>query len=881
MAPANNLIRFSVEKPKIITTIMVLMTLLSGAFITRIHVDTDPVNMLSKNEVARIFHDQATLDFALHDVIVLGIFNTQHPDGVFNPETLKKIDTLSKFAATLSDDKNPDRRVIERDIIAPDNVDTIQQDGLGQVRFEWLMKKPPATRKEALRIRDNALNNPLLKGTLVSENGRALAIYLPVTSKDYAHTVSVKLKEKIAEIGMGDDQFYIAGLPVAEDTLGKKMLTQMPIYTALTLMMTFLLLLFFFRNLQLILSPLIIAMCTVIATMGLFLATGHTLHIVSLMIPFFILPIALVASIRILSEFFDEYQNRLDRKSTILQVMRQLFRPMLYSSLASSAGFAALAFTPIPPVQVSGIFIAIGIMLAWLLTTVFIPAHIMMMKESRLINFGTGKKNAPGAEASLLNRHLCWIKKTSTRRPWLVIAFHLAVMAVAVSGIFMIQVNDNPVKWFKINHEIRIADQILNKYFGGTYEANLILEGRNTEMPPAKAADWLTRYLDQRLAESPAIRERVLNEILEASVTTNTGQGLIDKLNHTWETELERIAPDDDIAYDRWSTALDGIERLQNQKEIFKRPDVLKYISGLQSYLVSQGYVGKSTSISDVAKKVHQELFANDPGYFTIPDTVSGVARTLTSFQKSHKPDALWHLVTPDYTRANIRLQLQSGDKKNMGQVVAALQNYFKENPPPVELSRNWAGPASINVAWQKKMEAGMLKSFLSSFVAVFLVIILLFRSAVWGTLALVPPVFTSAAIYGGIGLIGKDYDAPVAVLSSLILGLAVDFSIHFLYRARSTMAKTGDWTAVLSEMFTEPARAISRIILLLSPGFAPLLFAPLIPCQSVGILLAAIIFYSGLTTLWLLPALLTVSQKWIFQKERNQYAQKELPAPE
>ncbi len=878
MEPANNLIRFSVEKPKIITTIMVLITLLSGAFITRITLDTDPENMLSKQDAARIFHDQAKLDFDIHDAIVLGIFNAQHPDGVFNPETLKKVDTLSKFAATLSDDTNPDRRVIERDIIAPDNVDTIQQDGLGLVRFEWLMQNPPATRKEALRIRDNALNNPLLKGTLVSEDGRALAINLPVTSKDYACTVSLKLKEKIAEIGMGDDRFYIAGLAVAEDTLGKKMLPQMALYTALSLMMTFLLLLFFFRNLQLVLSPLIISLCTVIATMGLFPATGQTLHTVSLMIPLFIPPIALAASIRILSDFFDEYQNRLDRKSTIVHVMRQLFRPMLYASLASSAGFAALAFTPFPPVQASGIFLAIGIMLSWLLNTVFIPAHIMMIKENSLINFGIGQQVAPDSKVSLLNRHLGWIKKTSSQRPWRVLVFHLGVMTVAAGGIFMIQVNDNPVKWFKKDHEIRIADQTLNKYFGGTYEANLILESRNAEMPPAKAADWLTGYLDQRLAESPAIREKVLNEILEASVTTTTEQGLIDKLNQAWETELERIAPDDDIAYDRWSTALDGIERLQNQKEIFKRPDVLQYISGLQTSLARQGYVGKSNSISDVTKMVHQKLFANDPGYFTIPDTVGGVARALTSFQKSHKPDALWHLVTPDYTRANIWLQLQSGDKKDMDQVKAAVQHYFTENPPPVELSRNWAGPASINVSWQKKMEAGLFKTVLFCFIAVFLVITLLFRSVAWGAMAMIVPACTSVVLYGGIGLIGMDYDAPAALLPLLSLGLAVDFSIHFLYRARSTMAKTGTWPTVLSTMFTEPARAISRIIVLLSPGFAPLLFAPLIPCRTDGIFLAALAVYSGLTTLWILPALLTVSRQWIFKKERNRYAQKELP---
>jgi len=71
-----------------------------------------------------------------------------------------------------------------------------------------------------------------------------------------------------------------------------------------------------------------------------------------------------------------------------------------------------------------------------------------------------------------------------------------------------------------------------------------------------------------------------------------------------------------------------------------------------------------------------------------------------------------------------------------------------------------------------------------------------------------------------------------------------------------------------MTDMFEEPARAIFRNIIVISVGFTPLLFAPLIPYQTVGIFLAAIMLYSGLTTLWILPALLTVSQKWIFKKE-------------
>jgi predicted RND superfamily exporter protein len=661
---------------------------------------------------------------------------------------------------------------------------------------------------------------------------------------------------------------------VAEDTFGKEMFIQMAISAPLAMLMIFLIMLFFFRNIQLIISPLIIAVCTVISTMGLLIGTGNTLHIMSSMIPIFLMPIAVVDSIHILSEFFDEYQNRKDRRATLEHVMGHLFKPMLFTSLTSAAGFASLALTPIPPVQAFGIFVAIGIMLAWLFTILFIPAFIMMMKESSLENFGSSQDVDPANEKSLFNRHLRWIGRTASSKPWLVIVFNIAVMAVGVTGILMIQVNDNPVKWFKKSHEIRVADKVLNQHFGGTYEAYLVLSGKDQEMTPQQAADWLTRDIDQRLAESPAIRAKVQVDILEAVAISKTGTELADHLAQAWEMELDEVPADDDITYDRWSTALDGLDRLRNQREIFKRPDLLRYIADLQAYMADRGDVGKSNTVSDVVKKVHQELFAGDPDHFTIPDTINGVAQTLISYQNSHKPDDLWHLVTPDYSSANIWLQLRSGDNKDMERVVKDVQQYFDDNPPPVQLSHDWAGLTYINVVWQDKMVTGMLKSFLSSFVVVFIMMSFLFRSPVWGLLAMIPLTFTIGIIYGVIGLIGKDYDMPVAVLSSLTLGLAVDFAIHFLQRTRMTMARTGNWAAAINDMFEEPARAIFRNIIVISIGFTPLLFAPLIPYQTVGVFLAAIMFYSGLATLWMLPALLTVMRRWIFKKEIREHAE-------
>jgi predicted RND superfamily exporter protein len=196
------------------------------------------------------------------------------------------------------------------------------------------------------------------------------------------------------------------------------------------------------------------------------------------------------------------------------------------------------------------------------------------------------------------------------------------------------------------------------------------------------------------------------------------------------------------------------------------------------------------------------------------------------------------------------------------------VEAFFRDNPAPVTLSHSWAGLTYINVVWQNKMVSGMLKSFLGSFVVVLIMMVILFRSVLWGLLAMIPLSVTIAFIYGLIGLMGKEYDMPVAVLSSLTLGLAVDFAIHFLERARQVYARTGEWRAAMKDMFEEPARAITRNVIVIAVGFTPLLLAPLVPYQTVGVFLASIMAVSGVATMFILPALIKVGEPWLFRKE-------------
>ena len=327
---------------------------------------------------------------------------------------------------------------------------------------------------------------------------------------------------------------------------------------------------------------------------------------------------------------------------------------------------------------------------------------------------------------------------------------------------------------------------------------------------------------------------------------------------------VQQASAAEDVA-DVWYELADFFELQSEQLKLFKQPEALRYMSDLENHLESAGLVGKSNSIAGIVKKVYQELIDGKPENYRIPDSSGAIAQSLLQFQSSHTPDDLWHFVTNDLDKANIWLQLKSGDNKDMEKVVAAVEEYFKKTPPPMPMEHNWAGLTYINIVWQQRMVWGMLQSLLGSFIIVFIMMALMFRSALWGLVCMVPLSITILMIYGVIGLVGKDYDMPVAVLSALTLGMAVDFAIHFLERARVSYAEKGSWKAGAAEMFGEPARAIARNVLVIAIGFLPLLAAPLVPYKTVGIFLCAIMALSGAVTLIILPAILTVAEKRLF----------------
>ncbi len=955
---------FSLKRPWLIVAMVLAISAVFLVQFPKVHFDNDPENMLSVEEPVRVFHHQVKEKYDLYDFVIVGVVNEEHPEGVFNVETLGRVHELTsellslqatsdgfptvlrggsrevldlgpegawKQALGVAFRHNPNELfneqnqsvIIGRELIAPSVVDNIKQADLGSLKLEYLMEQPPTSREEALVIRDDAMGNPLYSGTLVSEDEKALCLYIPITEKRYSYNVATLVRRLTADWPQSD-QLFITGLPVAEDTFGVEMLVQMATSAPLAMLAIFLLMLFFFRRVSLIIAPLLVAMVSVICTMGLLIGLGFDVHIMSSMIAIFLMPIAVADAVHILSEFFDTYHQFQDKAKTVRHVIGHLFRPMLYTTLTTIAGFASLATTPIPPVQVFGLHVAFGVAVAWLLSMTLIPAYIMLaVPEQRLASLARTSGSAE-ARSGALTRMLERLGSFAYLRWKMIIAAALLVVGVSAFGISRIEVNDNPVKWFTADHDIRVADRVLNKHFGGTYTAYLTLAAGDSESQPfANLVPALAEEARERFdSQFPQAAERFVTRLKELAgeeqsvawpLLAETAQSLDASTSASWNeladavnylepaglgyqglarvvedlaevpagnkalllSELQRDPKLTGNALieralaicDRYSTLsftdLVFAQQAELAAPLFKQPETLRYLEGLQDHLLQGQVVGKTSSAVDALKKAAYELSyvaaaqpqdearkaqlqqANQAN-FAVPVSAAAAAQVYVQLEGMKKKDSLFHLVTRDYREANVWVQLKSGDNKDMEAVVADVADYLEQNPPPVPLKAEWAGLTYLNVVWQEKMVKGMLTSLAGSFVVVLLMMVVLFRSPLYGVLAMLPLSVTIGFIYGLIGLVGKDYDMPVAVLSALTLGLSVDFAIHFLQRAREMVKTHGSWQVASREMFKEPAMAISRNAITISVGFTPLLVAPLVPYKTVGFFLATIMGVSS-----------------------------------
>jgi len=200
---------------------------------------------------------------------------------------------------------------------------------------------------------------------------------------------------------------------------------------------------------------------------------------------------------------------------------------------------------------------------------------------------------------------------------------------------------------------------------------------------------------------------------------------------------------------------------------------------------------------------------------------------------------------------------MKGGDNRQMQHIEDRIAAFVQANPPPEGLALRLSGLNYINKVWQDLMVTGMLTAVLGSFIVVFLLMLVEFRSLTFGALAMLPLSGSIVLTYGLVGWIGLDYNMPIAVCAALTLGLGIDFAIHFLQRFKSHVLESRDVELTNRYMFGEPGRAIARNAIIITIGFLPLTFSTLSPYITVGLFFASLMLFCTLATLLILPGAL------------------------
>jgi len=271
--------------------------------------------------------------------------------------------------------------------------------------------------------------------------------------------------------------------------------------------------------------------------------------------------------------------------------------------------------------------------------------------------------------------------------------------------------------------------------------------------------------------------------------------------------------------------------------------------------------VGKTFSMADYVKRINRVLHQDDPSYDRIPDSTTEIAQYLFLFGMAAKPSDLDNVVDYPFEKTNLWINLKTWDAQAMRDVIARVQAYTTAHPfAGVEFRP--AGIAYFNLVWNDEVLSDMLRGFIIALLLVFVILAFNFRSLRWALVAYTPLLFTILMIYGVIGYIGKDFDMPISVLSTLSLGMAVDFAIHFVGRFQQHYANEPDLEKALLWTAARPGKGIVRNGILFAVAFSVMALAPLTPYITVGLFIVSMMLLSALVTLVGLPALIGIFQR-------------------
>jgi hydrophobe/amphiphile efflux-3 (HAE3) family protein len=285
-----------------------------------------------------------------------------------------------------------------------------------------------------------------------------------------------------------------------------------------------------------------------------------------------------------------------------------------------------------------------------------------------------------------------------------------------------------------------------------------------------------------------------------------------------------------------------------------KNPEIMKGIDMLTTETEQQKGVGNVFSISQVVREMSKAIFTStEYGYDKIPETREAIAQMFELYYMSGSPDDFKQLTDLENTKANILIRLSKPENDIIKAVKTKISELTVNFPADVIVG----GYAIIMADFAESIIRGQISSLLFAVITVFLLLTIIFRSFKGGLIGSIPLIASIIILFGFMGYSDIALDAATALLSSIMIGVGVDFTIQYIWcfnlQIRSGLS--------YPEAITAAMKTIGRSIIInafsVMAGFSALIFSGFTSIRFFGYLVLISIGSCLVGALVIIPAFL------------------------
>ncbi len=393
-----------------------------------------------------------------NDFVLISLINE---DGIFHTDFLKKVDSLSNVLKEVD---------YVESVISPTKLGYPVKTPFGYSEIKWLhWKDNSRLASDSLKI----FESKELVGNLIATDSKSLTIAL-TTAKGLSKVKSDTAVDLI-NATLGDFQFddvIVAGRIFGQNYYVKKMVSELFLFTSISFAIIIIFLGFAFRSAWGVIVPLGIVSISVVWLVSLMTLFGKSFDLMSTLLPTILFVVGMSDVIHFISRYLEELRINPDKIKAIRTSFTHIGKATFLTSVTTAIGFLTLYTSGINPVRDFGLYTAIGVILAFILTFLVLPPVLYLLPLP--------KRATINSETLFWDRIMRKIFTVNLKHPRVILAISILILVMSFIGISKVEVNNFLLEDLSASDPMRANFEYFEEHYSGARPFDVVVSSQDS-----------------------------------------------------------------------------------------------------------------------------------------------------------------------------------------------------------------------------------------------------------------------------------------------------------------------------------------------------------------------------------------------------------------